>query len=181
MPKPNHFYYNEKSIEFWHNFAKKYMPIKNVIINESYIIMKNLFAGSKNILGVKLRGTDYIAAKPFGHPIPPDVEMVIIDVKKLCNKNKYDWIFLSTEDEIIKEKMIKEFDNKIKVLNPKKKINYNYKLRKNIMLNKEINGNLEYAKNYLLNIIILSKCLDIVAARGSGATGIFILTNFPIN
>lgn len=59
----------------------------------------------------------------------------------------------------------------------KKKINYNYKLGQNIMLNIEINGNLEYAKNYLINIIILSKCLDIIAARGSGSTGIFILTN----
>ena len=30
---------------------------------------------------------------------------------------------------------------------------------------------------YLLNIIILSKCLDIIAARCSGTAGIFVLTN----
>ena len=34
-----------------------------------------------------------------------------------------------------------------------------------------------YLKNYLLNIIILSKCLDFVSSRGSGAAGAFILTN----
>ena len=45
------------------------------------------------------------------------------------------------------------------------------------MLNKEINGNLEYDKNYLINILILSKCLDLIATRGSGAAGIFILTS----
>lgn len=97
------------------------MPIKKEIINESYMIMKKLFNGSKNVLGVKMRGTDYIAAKPRDHPIPPKVEVVIIDVKKLYYKNKYDWIFISTEDEIIKEKFIKEFDDKIKEFNPKKK------------------------------------------------------------
>ena len=36
---------------------------------------------------------------------------------------------------------------------------------------------LRYIKNYLLNIIILSKCLDFVSSKGSGATGVFILTN----
>ena len=30
---------------------------------------------------------------------------------------------------------------------------------------------------YLLNIILLSKCIDIITARCSGAAGIFILTN----
>ena len=32
-------------------------------------------------------------------------------------------------------------------------------------------------KNYLLNIIILSKCLDFVSSKASGAAGVFILTN----
>ena len=43
--------------------------------------------------------------------------------------------------------------------------------------NEEIKGNIEYNKIYLLNIIILSKCLDIISARCSGTVGIFIFSN----
>ena len=31
-------------------------------------------------------------------------------------------------------------------------------------------------KNYLINIIILSKCLDIITSRTSGSSGVFVLT-----
>ena len=164
-PDPKNIYYNQVLIHFWHDFAKKYMPINNEILFQSETIMKHLFKRSTNILGVKLRGTDYISKKPKGHPIPPSIELVISDIKKLNIKFKYDWIFITSEDEIIKAKFI----------NPKKRINYNYKLRGNIVLNKDIIGNLDYTKNYLINIIILSKCIDLISSRGSGAAGIFIL------
>ena len=44
-------------------------------------------------------------------------------------------------------------------------------------MDKNINGNLKYMKIYLFNIIILSKCIDIISARTSGSMGIFILSN----
>ena len=42
--------------------------------------------------------------------------------------------------------------------------------------NINIKGNLEYMKIYLINIIILSKCLDIIASRTAGTIVTFILT-----
>ena len=53
-----------------------------------------------------MRGTDYLAIKPKNHPISPDSEMVFHDIKNMDNKNKYNFIFLATEDDIIREKMI---------------------------------------------------------------------------
>ena len=90
-------------ILFWKNFSKKYVPIKNSIIKEANENIKKLFGNSKNILGVKIRGTDYISNRPKGHSIPPKVEQVISDVKTMDQRYKYDFIFLSTEDEIIKK------------------------------------------------------------------------------
>ena len=87
--------------------------------------MRKLFKQSKNILGVLTRGTDYIARKPKQHPIPPNVSILINDVKEMDNKYKYDY-----------RSMI-----------------------------------------YLINIIILSKCLDIITAKCSGTAGIFVLSN----
>ena len=170
-------YYKTDSINFWHDIAQKYMPIKNEINIEVNEIMKELFGNSKNILGVKMRGTDYIAARPKGHSVQPSVKHVIFDVKLMDKKYKYDYIFFATEDEIIKKKFVPNFRSKIKLLNPKTKINYNYDEKDFINLNKNINGNIEYIKNYVLNTIILSRCLDIVTSRCSGTAGIFILTN----
>ena len=39
---------------FWHDFANKYIPIRNEIIKEAEDIMKQLFGNSKNVLGVKI-------------------------------------------------------------------------------------------------------------------------------
>ena len=176
-PDEINMYYKSDSINFWHDFAKQYMPLKKELLIEAEEIMKDLFGYSKNILGVKMRGTDYIAWKPKGHSIPPKIGRVIMDTKMMDQRYNYDFIFFSTEDELIKRKFVPYFKKKIKLLNPNIKINYNYKKKDFINLNKNIFGNLGYIKNYVLNTIILSKCLDIIAPRCSGTAGIFILTN----
>ena len=145
-------------------------------MKEADKIRKTLFKKSKNILGIKMRGTDYVAVKPRGHAIPPNLNTTINDVKNLDMKNNYDWIFISTEDDIIRERYINEFEKKIKHLSPKEKVNYDFNKKSVFGNNNGVKGNIEYAKNYVLNIIILSKCLDIVIARCCGAAGAFILT-----
>jgi hypothetical protein len=176
-PDPQPMLFNEPRKYFWHNFANKYMPIKIELINQSNKIIYILFKNSKNILGVLTRGTDYIAKKPKGHPIPPNITDIIHDVKKMDEKYNYDYIFFSTEDDNIRDKFINIFKNKVKQIKQKFRINYDYTKKDYINLNKNIIGNVEFNKIYLINIIILSKCLDIVTARCSATAGIFIMTN----
>jgi hypothetical protein len=176
-PNERKIYYNNDLIKFWRNLGRKYIPIKKEIQKESNIIIRKLFKNSNNILGVKIRGTDYIKLKLKAHPIPPSLDRAINDVKKLDLKNNYDWIFISSEDDIIKERFIKEFKNKITFLNPKTQLKYNYTGSDYLIKNKEINGNIEYAKNYVMNIYILGKCTDIVMSRGSGGVGVIIFTD----
>ena len=157
-PRPDYIFalYNWPKKIFWHNFANKYTPIKKEIILKSNKIMRKLFKQSKNILGVLTRGTDYIARKPKQHPIPPNVSILINDVKEMDNKYKYDYIFFSTEDEFIRINFTKHFKYKLKQVKPNVNVKYNL---------------------YLINIIILSKCLDIITAKCSGTAGIFVLSN----
>ena len=164
------------SNHYWNIMANKYIPIKNKIIRESNNIIQNIFKGSRNGLGVLLRGTDYIAKKPPDHPIPPKIEEVIKDVKLLNNKNRYDWIFLATEDIIIRKEFIRAIGIKVKYLLNKKEFFYNYTTKEYLAYNENIKNNIEFHKIYLLNIIILSKCLDFLAAQTSGTIGVFILT-----
>ena len=112
-------YYHNSSLHYWHDFAKKYMPVKNDIMNEVNSIMKKIFGNSKNILGLMIRGTNYVALRPKGHSKQPTVEQVISDVKIYDKQYKYDYIFFATEDETIRNKFIPEFDNRLKILSPK--------------------------------------------------------------
>ena len=108
-------------MKYWHIIANQYIPIKNEIISESNDIIKKLFKGSRKVLGVLLRGTDYIARKHSSHPIPPKTKDAIKDAKLMDNKFKYDWVFLATEDDNIREEFIKGIGAKVKFLLNKNK------------------------------------------------------------
>jgi len=175
--RPNEIIFLNKSfMNYWHIMANQYIPIKNEVIIESNKIFKKLFKGSRNILGVLLRGTDYVARKPHGHPIPPKTEDVINDLKLFDKKNRYDGVFLATEDNIIRQKIINSIGNKVKYLLNKNKILYNYAKKQLLAYSINFKKNIEFNKIYLLNIIIISKCLDLLAANTSGTIGVFILT-----
>lgn len=171
---PYYIFLNETLINYWHIIATNYIPIKKEIYRESLKIMNILFKRSDNILGILIRGTDYLAKKPKKHPITPDSNIVIDDVKMMDKINNYDYYFIATEDDIIRNKFIDEFGKKLKFIKQKK-----MKYRKKYYLSyyKSFRGNIENIKIYLLNIIILSKCLDIIASRTSGSIIAFIFSN----
>ena len=137
---------------YWHHFANKYLSIKKELIELSKKIMYRLFKSSKNILGVLIRGTDYVAMRPIGHPIQPNLTDIIRDVKRMDKKYIYDYIFFSTEDEIIKEKFSKIFHKKVKYIKSRIKINYDYSKKVFIAYNNKIKDYIEYNKLYLYKI-----------------------------
>jgi hypothetical protein len=175
-PNTENVFINNSILKFWRYIAQKYIPIKKKIINEANKKRKEMFNDSNNILGVLLRGTDYIARRPKYHPIQPNPDIVIKDIKYFDKKYKYDWIFITTEDELIREKFIHEFKNKLKYLIAKKNIKYDYKKKSFLGFNANIRGNINYVKIYLINIIILSKCLDIICSRTAGSIGAFLFS-----
>jgi len=176
MPNIDIFFYNIK-IDYWHRLSNAYIPIKKEILNEADNIKNKLFKFSTNILGIFIRGTDYVVKRPPEHPIQPTPQMVINDVIEFNKKNNYDYFFISTEDDSIRDLFIKEFDNKLKFLIYKRNIEYDYKNKNFLSFNNNILGNLQYSKIYLLNIIILTKCIDIISSRTSGSIGIFVFKN----
>ena len=81
-----------------------------------------------------------------------------------------------TEDDTIREKFILKFGVKLKYIKNSFKINYNYNKKDFLGFNNNIKGNLSFMKFYLINIIILSKCLDIITSRTSGSFTVFLLS-----
>lgn len=171
---PYNIFLNDSLIYYWHIIAINYIPIKKQIYEEALRIMNLLFKGFNNLLGILVRGTDYIAKKPKKHPIPPDPTIVIEDIKVMDKKNKYDYFFIATEDDLIRNKFIDEFGKKLKFIK-QNIIKYNKKYF--LSHCKTFKGNINNMKIYLINIIILSKCIDIITSRTSGSIGAFIFSN----
>ena len=90
-PDEINIYYYKYRINFWKNISNTYSPVKDEIMQEVKIIIKKLFGKSKNILGVKIRGTDYVKKRPRGHSVQPNVDQVISDVKNFDLKYNYDF------------------------------------------------------------------------------------------
>ena len=176
IPNKYTIYINKILMDFWHNIAIKYVPINNEIIKEANLMRKYLFKNSNNILGVLVRGTDYITAKPKNHAIQPNITTIFKDIKNFHNKNNYDWIFITTEDDIIRKKFIFEFKKKLKYIKSKN-INYNYSNKKFLIYNKQIKFDYNYFKTYIINVIIISKCIDIICGRNNGSIAAFIFSN----
>ena len=178
FPIPIHKIYNHfLFLYFYHRLAAKYLPIKKEIIKEANFIMRKKFRGSTNILGILARGTDYVAARPKNHPIPPSVEMLIHDIKEMDKKYKYDYYFISTEDNIIRNRLIVEFRDKLKYIKSKTNIEYNYKEKNWLYKNKILYKNIDFHRIYVMNIFILSKCIDIITARTGGSIALFMISD----
>ena len=176
MPSEKEVYSNKTLLKYYRDMAKKYMSVKKEIIDEGNIIWDQLFNNSKNVLGILARGTDYVTIKPDSHSIPPTAETTINDAKIMDRENKYDYIFLATEDNIIREKFIKAFKDKLKYLLPNKVIDYDYQEENYLTYHEDVYGNMQFQKTYLLSMFLLSKCIDVISARTSGAAGAFILS-----
>ena len=178
-PRPDRevIFYNKFYIYYWHNLYEKYFPIKDEIIRRAENIRKKLFKNSENVLGIFLRGTDFVATRPGGHCIQPEPEVVFKDVDKFDEENNYDFYFLATEDYLIRNKFKKRYNNKLKYLETNLSFGYNYESRKErLAYNKNINGNFNLMKDYLINIIILSKCIDFICGRTNGSSMAFIIS-----
>ena len=125
-----------------------------------------------NALGLYLRGTDYTALKPAGHPIQPTVEQAVEIVEQFRNKYKISQIFLVTEDyeiykrikEIYKELCITvSFDSFIKSYKGKKLIGHD------ISINEIDTSSYIRGLHYLLKLILLSKCRYFVGGNTMGS------------
>ena len=87
----------------------------NIIVKKKYLklvkkIYESRFKGKKT-LGVHFRGTSY--KRSPGHPMPASKSQMFNIIKKLIMKNKYDMIFLVTEENNYKEFFENKFNDKI--------------------------------------------------------------------
>lgn len=117
MPKqvyPNdnmEFFTRPDLINMWHKYFVKYLGFSDELqkkINQKY---QQYFGDKKDdrVLGVFLRGTDYLSMKPYEHPVQPSISEAIEKTKQVMEEKSCQWCFLVTEDLNILSEYQKEF------------------------------------------------------------------------
>lgn len=71
------------------------------------------FDGDDRILGVLVRGTDYVRMKPYAHCIQPDLSVILETAREKYECGKYDRIYLCTEEQAVVDKFGNEFGDKV--------------------------------------------------------------------
>lgn len=125
----------------------------------------------KNMLGVYIRGTDYIATKPSGHPIQPSIDKIIEKCDDFLSRyTNIKGIYLVTEDQKYYETMKVKYkqclyisyqDNFIK--------GYNYEKKKYLYETFHNENIVRRGQEYLCKIILLSKCGYLVSSLTNGS------------
>ncbi|MBQ8942273.1 MAG: hypothetical protein IJ062_10605 [Firmicutes bacterium] len=72
--------------------------------------------GGKKVLGLLIRGTDYLTTNQRGERIMAGVANMVPEINKWLEEDGYDLIFLASEDADICEQMIKEYGPKLRLL-----------------------------------------------------------------
>lgn len=139
-------------------------------------LMKEQLSGKK-LLGVLYRGTDYANLKPYGHPIQPTLEQMIIKVKeKIIEWGCFEGIYVCTEVE----EAIKEFEININLpvyYQPQRRFSQSTdSFLGTVEFNRENDKYLRGAE-YFSALLWLSKCDSLVAGICGGSNMALRLNN----
>ena len=165
--------YNKAAFAEWQMLIKDgIMKIKPEITEEALAIRDKLFPPKKRVLGVHQRGTDFLD-KPHGHPILPPTEYAVRVVIDKMHEWKCDKLFLATEDKNILNIFQESFGNCLLIFDkpfvdyvPGKSVGDTRIERKN---DRFLSG-----KEYVIEMLLLSKCNSFIASGGAGANGVML-------
>ncbi|MBD5396474.1 MAG: hypothetical protein HDR71_19910 [Lachnospiraceae bacterium] len=134
---------------------------------------KRILQEPEKILGVLIRGTDYVASRPKGHAVQATPEQVIEKIKELDKENwNFKSIFVATEDAQALSKMKTAFGDKVKYIDQKR-----FVLQKGEYIADQKGKDTwrpgdgwQYGADYLCAMLLLSECGSFIASGGCTGT-----------
>lgn len=170
--------FSSERVSVWGTIFQKYIVLNEK--TEKYVEdeVKNIL-GRQRVLGVLLRGTDYTACRPKGHPVQPEIDDVINIIREKIDKLRCDKIYLATEDSKIEQRIREYFPDKVLI---NKRVYYDdefekgkYTWIKDVHFNR-VNDDYLKGLEYLSSLIILSRC-DALVAGNCGGTQMAVFLN----
>lgn len=182
----NYGYYDLNSKKFLENLSQinDYNVISNSIKLKSSIKQKvnndfkSVFSSKQNILGISLRGTDYLNTNlAKGHYKPLNIDEAILLTEKKLIEWKMDYVFVCTEVKEYIELFVQRFGEKAIFLNRQRfsnsqseKFITQYRFKRN-------NDSFETGLEYLREVYLFSKCDSIIGTVSGGFNSAIILND----
>ena len=169
------FYNEDGRLSYWRELCGKYIhftqPVLDGVERES-----KKFAG-KRVLGVLVRGTDYVALRPHNHPVQPTAEQAIAKTREVMHEENFDAMYLATEDKNILMKFREAFGEEL-LLPEANYLDYDYDNPQYLVHYHAERENDKYLRGleYLVSMIMLTKCNGLITSRTSGSTGVMCLS-----
>lgn len=171
---------DEEIIEYWRNFAKKYVRLRPEIY-KSLLNYKTELFGNKRILGISIR-EGYIKlnekepGRLQGHPVQASITEILNIAEEYMVKWKCQYIFFSCQTEDTERKFIERFGEKAfchKRLRPKYKDLIEGSELVNAFSYEEA---YEHELDYITEIFLLSKCTSFICSENSGSEAAFLMS-----
>ena len=162
-------------LDYWRDICRKYIHFSRPVV-EALGREQAKFAGKK-VLGVSLRGTDYIMLKIHDHPVQPTPEQVIAKASEVMASQNYDALYLSTEDKNIAEEFKNVFGDKL-LLPEGEYIDYKPSADKWITMYSTHRDNDKYLMGleYLVSKLALTKCDGLITSMTNGTVIVMCLS-----
>ncbi len=162
------------TLNLTYHASKFKVEIDENILTDDFRVEMDEYAqavlGGHRVLGVLIRGTDYIVSKMHGVRQQATVEDMLPMIRAWIDADGYDLIFLATEDQDILNRMKKEFGSMIRVVS---QIRRSVRDFENMRLLSELekkeqadNAGIveDNAVNYFYALYILAKCESFMAS-----------------
>lgn len=180
-PTPTHLLFDNcrGELDYFRKLCKSYIKLSDEAEAEFILAQQQLFSGKKNILGVLARGTDFLTLKPKGHSIQPDLQTQLFPkIDDMISSDGYEWVYLATEDKKIIEKFQDKYGEKL-LFYDREYIPYNYSECENIATytSQMKSSKKQQGMDYLMQIMLLTKCQGFVGGITSGSICVACLAN----
>jgi hypothetical protein len=159
-----------KNIHLSNSIINKYLSFNKTTLEKINISKKELFKNKKNILGVKVRRSDYLL-KPHLHCVVPEIDDILSKVKIFLKEWNMEYVYLSTEELQIVELFRDIFKEKLIVTNCPRIDKYNLvegKCSSALKFNRA-NDNYLRGLEYIIDTVLLSYCDALIAPKVNGS------------
>ena len=159
---------------------KNYNLQDNELINERVrkeidIVRKEVLPDPEHTIGILIRGTDFTVTHLPGHTIMASPEQVMEKINEYMETGDYKYIFLSTEDENILNKMKSFCGDKLRYTNQRRFVIKNNELLSQLEGRRKEEGWLRGVE-YLTTLQLLSECKAFISSGICGGTS-YVLNN----
>ncbi|WP_455615428.1 hypothetical protein [Eisenbergiella sp.] len=168
---------NEIEINYWRKFVHKYIKVNpEVEIYINNLKEKINFKEQDGIVGILVRGTDFINKKPYNHPVPPTAQEVLKKVQSVMKQFNCNRVFLATEDLSIYKFFNDNLEKNILISVPQVRHDDTQNEFLNEIYEKEDLDLYHLGLEYVATVLLLSKCRCLLSSRTSGGIAALIMS-----